>query len=168
MRLLIAIGLGLCMLNAQAQENAYTVRATDLKEKPFADAPTVAKLAEQTRVEVITRQASWMQIKSDAVTGWVKFLSLRMGNGKAQTAPGGDGMKTLFNVAATGKSGSTTTTGVRGLSEEKLKKAEPNPQALKALQEQAVSSDDARDFAKAGKLDAQKMDYVAATEKGRK
>lgn len=168
MKLLIAIGLGLCMLNAQAQESAYTVRATELKEKPFADAPTVVKLAEQAKVEVITRQASWMQVKAGAATGWVKFLSLRMGDGKAQTAPSGEGMKALFNVAATGKSGSTTTTGVRGLSEEKLKKAEPNPQALKALQEQAVSADDARGFAEAGKLDTQKMDYLAATEKGKK
>ncbi len=168
MRLLIAAGLGLCMLSAQAQESAYTVRATELKEKPFADAPTVAKLAEQTKVEVITRQASWMQIKADAATGWVKFLSLRMGDGKAQAAPSADGMKALFNVATTGKSGSTTTTGVRGLSEEKLQKAQANPQALKSMQEQAVSADDARGFAKTGKLEAQKMDYLAVTEKGKK
>lgn len=165
----ITLCLGLCALTAQAQEAAYTLHATEMKAKPFSDAQTVAKLAEHAQVEIIERQASWMQVKAAGATGWVKFLGLRLGDGSA-TGKGGDGsgLKALFNVAATGKSGSTTTTGVRGLSEESLKKAVANPEALKAVQDYAVSKDDAQDFAKAGALKEQQMDYLAVPGKGGK
>jgi hypothetical protein len=72
----------------------------------------------------------------------------------------------LFNVATTGNSGSTVTTGVRGLSEEKLKNARPNPEALKVMQGFAVSKQDASAFAKAGKLKSQHMDYLPPPGKG--
>jgi hypothetical protein len=143
---------------AQAEEIAYTVRATELKAKPFSDAATLLSLPEHGKVEIVARQASWMQVKAGETTGWVKMLSLRLGNGKAQA--GDSGLGALFNVATTGGSGSTVTTGVRGLSEEKLKNAHPNPQALKTLQGFAVSGQSATGFAKAGKLNSHHMDYL--------
>jgi hypothetical protein len=100
-----------------------------LKSKPFADAETVANLAEKSGVEVLARQGSWNQVKANGATGWVKMLSLRFGDG-AQKKAGDSGLGALFNVASTGSSGSTTTTGVRGLSEEKLRNPQPNPKAL--------------------------------------
>jgi hypothetical protein len=168
MRRVFAVWLALCATGVLAQESAYTVRATELKAKPFADAATLTKLAEHAQVEVISRQASWMQVKAAAGTGWVKFLSLRLGDGNARGKAGDGGLQALFNVAATGKSGGTTTTGVRGLSEEKLKNAQPDPQALRSLQDYAVSGRDAQGFAEAGKLEAQRLDYLAAPEKEKK
>ena len=159
----------LYMLSAavvQAGETAYTVRATELKAKPFADATTLLSLAEHGKVEIVARQASWMQVKADGTTGWVKMLSLRLGNGEAQKKTGDSGMKALFNVAATGSSGGTVTTGVRGLSEENLKNTHPNPQALKTMQGYAVSESGAVSFAKAGKLAKQPMDYLPPSGKG--
>mgnify|MGYP001764761823 CR=1 FL=1 len=50
--------------------------------------------------------------------------------------------------------GSTVTTGVRGLSEEELKNAQPNPAAVAALEQYAVAPDDARRFAQKGALTA--------------
>ncbi len=158
-----------CLLSpiaTQAGEIAYTVRATELKAKPFADAATLRSLAEHGKVEIITRQASWMQVKSDGTTGWVKMLSLRLGNGDAPIKSGDSGLGALFNVAATGNSGSTVTTGVRGLSEENLKNARPNPQALETMNGYAVSKEAASGFAKAGKLKSQQIDYLPPSGKG--
>ena len=84
-------------------------------------------------------------------------------------APGktGDGgLGALFNVASTGKSGSTVTTGVRGLSEENLKTAQPNPQALKTIRGYAANADNATSFARAGKLEKNNMDYLPPARKG--
>lgn len=148
-----------------AGETAYTVRPTELKAKPFADADTLATLAEKSAVEIIARQGSWNQVKVKGATGWVKMLSLRLGGEGVQKKAGDSGLSTLFNVAQTGSSGSTTTTGVRGLSEEKLRNPRPNPQALKQLESFAESKAQAQQFAKSGKLSAVQMDYLPAPAK---
>lgn len=149
----------LCGL-AQAAELAYVVRSTELKAKPFTDAPTLATLVEQSKVEILTRQASWMQIKAEAGTGWVKMLSVRMGDPGAPSKSSDSGIGKIFNLATTGSSGSTVTTGVRGLSEEQLRNAQPNPEGFKTLQGYMVKKEDAQKFAKAGQLKAEKLDYL--------
>lgn len=163
LQLIFAAGLALACGLAQAGETAYTVRATALKAKPYTDARTLDNLAEQIRVEIIARHGSWREIKVNDTTGWVKMLSLRLGEATQKT--GDTGFKTLFNVASTGGSGSTMTTGVRGLSEENLKNPHPNPQALQELHGLAVDKAEAQQFAKAGKLAAGKMDYLPAPAK---
>lgn len=159
------IGILLWCGAAQAAETAYMVRATALKAKPFADAETVAMLEEQGRVAVLARQGSWMQVKATAGTGWVKMLSVRLGQPGAQPAQSGDsGLGKVFNLATTGSSGSTVTTGVRGLSEEQLKNAQPNPEAFKAMQGYMAKKDEAQKFAKTGQLKSEKLDYLGASK----
>ena len=114
-------------------------------------------LAEHDRAEILARKASWMRVKADGATGWVKMLSLRMDSGEAQKKSGDNGLRSLFNVAATGSSGSTVTTGVRGLSEENLENAQPNPQAMEVLQGYAESENEATRFGKAGKLNSSSL-----------
>lgn len=168
MQLLCAIiGALACGGMAQAGELAYTVRATELKTKPYSDAKTLFEIAEQSQVEIVTRQGSWDQVRFKGKTGWVKMLSLRL-NASGQQQAGDSGFKALFNVAATGSSGSTTTTGVRGLSEEKLKNPHPDPQALEELHSYTLSQTAAQKFAKAGKLVATRMDYLPAPTSGGK
>lgn len=164
MQLMFAVCLSMASGLGLAGEAAYTVRPTELKAKPFTDADTVANLAEKSGVEVLARQGSWNQVKANGATGWVKMLSLRFGDG-TQKKSGDSGLGALFNVAATGKSGSTTTTGVRGLSEEKLRNPQPDPQALEQLGELAVSKTEAQQFAKSGNLSAAQMDYLPASAK---
>jgi hypothetical protein len=166
MKPIFAACLWLCAATAQAGEIAYTVRATDLKAKPYADAKTLRSLAEHGKVEIVTRQASWMRVKAEGTTGWVKMLSLRMDALEAPKKAGDSGIKALFNVAATGSSGSTVTTGVRGLSEENLENAHPDPQALEVMQGYAASEKEAVRFAGAGKLKTQHMDYLPPPGKG--
>lgn len=165
MKLIVA--LCFCMgpvASLQAAEMAYTVRPTELKAKPFSDAATLLTLADHGKVEIITRQSAWMQVKTDSATGWVKMLSLRMADTPKKSGDGGLGA--LFNVATTGNSGSTVVTGVRGLSEEKLRDAHPNPQALQTMKGYAASKQEGVKFAKSGKLESQQMDYLPASGKG--
>ena len=158
MRWLLAFCLSWSVFAAHAGETAYTVRSTEVKARPFSDADTLSSLPEKSRVEVLERKSSWTRIKSDSATGWVKMLSLRFGD--AWKKSGDSGLGALFNVAATGGSGSTVSTGVRGLSEENLKNPHPNPQAMKELQRYATGKREAQGFGKSGKLTTQQIDYL--------
>ncbi|MBI5890730.1 MAG: hypothetical protein HZB47_08650 [Nitrosomonadales bacterium] len=139
---------------------AYTIRPTELKAKPFSDAQTLATLAPRVRVEVLGRQASWTQVKADTRSGWVKMLSLQLEK-SGQSRRGDNGLGALFNVATTGKSGSTVTTGIRGLSEEQLKNSRPDPQALQAAKRYAVGRAEAQRYAEEGKLSAHSVGYMS-------
>jgi hypothetical protein len=160
---MLAAGLALACALAQAGETAYTVRPTALKEKPYTDAKTLDSLGQNAKVEIVGRHGSWNKIKIGDKTGWVKMLRLRLGDAVQKT--GDTGFKTLFNVASTGGSGSTATTGVRGLSEEKLHNPQPNPKAVEDMHRLAVSKDEAQRFAQAGNLTAGRMDYLPAPAK---
>lgn len=138
---------------------AYIIRTTELKAKPFTDSQTLTTLPPRSRVEVLARQSSWTQVKSASFSGWVKMLSLQLET-SGQSKRGDNGLSALFNVASTGRSSSTVTTGIRGLSEEQLKNAKPDPKALQAAKRYAASREDARRYAAEGKLDAQSVDYL--------
>lgn len=160
MKWLLLFFLGCFSLAAQAGEAAYTVRATELKARPFSDAATLSSLGERSEVEVLERRASWMRVRTNGKTGWVKMLSLRFGDGQKKS--GDSGLAALFNVAKGGGSGSTVATGVRGLSEENLKNPHPAPQQLQQLKRYEVNKSAARRFARTGKLKAEQVAYLPA------
>jgi len=151
--------------SVQAGEIAYTVRPTELKTRPFSDAVTLARLEQRTKVEVIGRRSSWRQVQVEGKVGWVKMLSLRFNHivplWGADRKAGDTGLATLFNVATKGSSRSSVTTGVRGLSEDDLKLTKPNPKALEIMDIYGVNKSEAQQFAKAGKLSSQSMEYLA-------
>ena len=142
-----------------AAGTAYTIRPAEMKAKPYTDAQTLTTLPPRTRVEVLARQASWTQVKSTSFSGWVKMLSLQL-ESNAQNKRSDNGLRSLFNVASTGRSSSTVTTGIRGLSEEQLKNTKPNPQELEAAKRYAVNRDAAQRYAAEGKLHVQSVDYL--------
>ncbi|HEY5800297.1 MAG TPA: SH3 domain-containing protein, partial [Burkholderiaceae bacterium] len=92
MKRVIAIVLAAMCGAAHAGEAAYTVRPSELKAKPFSDAASVGNLPERSKVEVLSRQASWTQVKTDNATGWVKMLNLRFDNGEAPKQSGDSGI----------------------------------------------------------------------------
>jgi hypothetical protein len=114
----------------------------------------------RSRVEILKRQSGWTRVKTATATGWVKMLSLRVEAGTSAKR-GDSGLGALFNVASTGKSGSTVTTGVRGLSEEQLTNAQPDAKALQAAKRYAVSKQEAQRYAAEGKLQAKSVDYLS-------
>jgi len=153
--------LALILATAAVAESAFTVRTTELKKEPYTDAETIATLPDQARVEILRRQGGWTQIKAQSTAqGWVKMLSLRLGDGMARK--GDSGIGSLLSVARSGSSGTTVATGVRGLSEEDLKNTRPNPEELQKMERLASTSQDARKFATSAKLGSQQIDYLSA------
>jgi hypothetical protein len=130
-------------------EPATVVRATELKSEPATDAATVAQLAENAAVDALERKGGWTRVKAGANEGWVKLLALRYGG----AAKAGDtGIQQAFNVARSGSSGTQVTTGVRGLDEQQLASARPNPGELAKMSSFAADRDAASAFATQGKL----------------
>ena len=164
MKRLIAACLALGIIASATAEEAITLRSTEMKAKPYSDAQTLLTLPERSKVEVLQRRASWTQVKSGQTSGWVKMLSLQLVRGTTQRRAD-NGLRSLFNVAQTGRGGGTVTTGVRGLSEEDLKHAKPNPQELEEAQGYAATRAEAKRFAMAGKLKAQQVDYLPGGER---
>jgi len=74
------VGLG----HAWAQQG-YTIREVDVKKEPFNDAATLAKLPENTQLTITKRQGAWMEVTSVKANGWIRMLSVRLGE------PGGAG-----------------------------------------------------------------------------
>ena len=139
-------------------EPATVIRATDLKAEPASDAATVKQLAENTPVDALERKAGWTRVRAANAEGWVKMLVLRY-SGAGDTKRGDTGLTQAINVARTGSSGTQVTTGVRGLDEDQLAKARPNPAELAKLARFAADRDAAQAFAEQGKLSATSVPY---------
>jgi hypothetical protein len=136
---------------AQA-EPAVTLKAIDLKATAAADANTVASLPANTTVDLVKREGAWVQLSSGKDTGWAKLFDIRLAG--AQTAPAKSSGNPLGDVLglATGQRNASVTTGVRGLDEDSIVKATPNPQEFQKLVSFQVTKEKAEAFAAAGKL----------------
>jgi len=142
-------------------EPAVVIRATELKKEPATDAPTVAELAENAALDAGERKGGWTRVKTPGgAEGWVKMLLLRYG--APGTAKAGDtGLSQMFNVARTGTSGTTVTTGVRGLDAEQISNAQPNAAELGKMASFAATKEASSGFAKRARLQARQVDYPA-------
>ncbi len=148
----------LCVPLVAWADPATVLRATELKAEPASDAATVAQLSESTRVDALERKGGWTRVKSGSAQGWVKMLALRY-DGPGETKRGDTGIAQAFNVARTGASGTQVTTGVRGLDEDQLAKAQPNAAELAKLGRFAADRAAATDYAAQGKLSAVSVPY---------
>ena len=140
-------------------EPATTVRQVEMKKAPAADAETIGLIAENTKLDAFERKGGWTRVKSASGDGWVRMLALRFG-GPGAARQGDSGVSKLFNVARTGSSGTTVTTGVRGLDPEMLANAQPNQAELAKLPQFAATRDGAAGFAAKGRLQAQQVQEV--------
>lgn len=159
--------LVLAVAPAMAQETGFALRESEVKKEPFSDAATIGTLAAKTPVRIVKRAGGWMQIESAAVAGWVRMLAIRVGETAGEQVSGDSGVKSLFNVARTGSSGTVVGTGVRGLDKEQVQNAKPNRAELQKLARFAAAKSDAEQFAAGNpQLTAQKIDYVPAPGAG--
>ena len=128
-------------------------RPAELRATPAANGKALKTLPSGAKVDVIKRVGGWYQVKAaDGAEGWMRMWLLRFSAGSGAFG------KDSVAVLGSGRSGSTyttATTGVRGLSEEELQNAKPNPAAVATLEQFAVAPDDARRFARQGALKAQ-------------
>jgi hypothetical protein len=165
-KLFLLVFLGLAA-PAWAQGQAFTNRATDLKEQASAESRTVEKLPGNTEVKVVARGGGWTRVEAGGKTGWVQVFHLRF---PATTTTGeSGGVLSGLSSAISGKPRSTQagiqTVGVRGLSPEELKNASPDTEALKRMQSFAVDKAAAERFAREGKLADVQVDYNEGARK---
>lgn len=145
---------------AAADETGTLLKKDGLMAEPFRDAKMVGSLSAGDKVEILTQQGGWFQVKSAKGTGWVRMLSVRRGEARK----GSGDAQGLLGLAS-GRSGTgqvVATTGIRGLSEEDLKAAKYNAEELKKAESFGVTQAEARKFANAGKLVARKVEYLPA------
>lgn len=142
---------------------AVTTRDTELKEKPFIDSKTLKKLPKNTAIAIIDRSGGWLNVTSGGVQGWVRLLHVSSqppGAGGASA----DELKSAVKMA-TGRAGGgniVATTGIRGLSEEQLRDAKPNPEEEQRLEGYAASAAQATGYARANKLERRQVPYLPA------
>jgi hypothetical protein len=150
---------------AARAEPATLIRAAELKKEPATDAPTVAQLAAEAKVNTSERKGGWLRVKTaEGAEGWLKMLLLRF-SGAGAAKEGDSGVAQLFNVARTGSSGTQVTTGVRGLDAELLSTAQPAPRELARMEEYAATPEASAEFAAAGPLEAKRVEYPKEEER---
>ncbi len=141
-------------------EPASLLKDGEMRTKPLGDAEVVVVLKAREKVEITARKGAWANVQtSKGQTGWVRLLNLRTGSGQKGDA----GVGAIASLFKTGSSGTTVSTGVKGLSEEKLKNAQPDEEEAKRLDKYKNTSSDARSYAKQGKLSAEQINYLPVT-----
>lgn len=155
----LVLALAAASLAALADEQGFTNRATELKEKASADSATVASLPESTPVKVLARGGAWTHVEAAGKTGWVRVFHLRFA-GAVETSSGG-GLASLGSALGFGAGQNSqarlASTGIRGLSSEDVKNATPDPEALRRLQSFRADRDSAERFAREAKLAESKV-----------
>jgi hypothetical protein len=140
--------------DAWAQDQAFTNRSTELRDKGSAEGKSVATLPANTAVKVVSRAGAWTQVQADKVTGWVNAFHLRFPVGVEKGSQGGLGsIASIFGGGSREKQASATgTLGVRGLSPDDLKNAAPDEAALQKANSYRADKPAAERFAREGKL----------------
>jgi Bacterial SH3 domain len=135
---------------AMAAVPGSMIRSETLKSQANALASVAGNVDRGAAVTILARQGGWVQIQSGKLRGWVRLLSVRAGSGGAAGAGLGD----VVGVATTKSDSSrvVAVAGVRGLSEEDLKKATFNPAELAKMESQGVTKAQAIAFARGSGL----------------
>jgi hypothetical protein len=150
---------------AWGDEQAFTNRSTELKDRGAAEARTVATLPENTSVKVLARGGAWTRVDAGGQNGWVRVFHLRFPASVEQAPSSGTGGGFLSGLTSKLGGGSRAgpatiaTTGIRGLSPEDLKNASPDAEALAKAQSYRADKPAAERFARDGKLAAVRVDY---------
>ena len=166
------IGLWLALLSlawvpaALAQE-AATNRATELRERPAADARVLVPVPARTPVQVVGREGGWTQVLALEQRGWLPAFHLRFA-AVVESAPASPmaGLTSLLGVGGkrAPETSKVATIGVRGLTREDFRAAAPDLEALKRLQSFRATPEEAARFAREGGVTATAVAYPGKAE----
>ena len=160
----LAVLLAVLATVAVAQDQAFTNRDTELKERADAGSGTIASLPADTAVKVMTRAGAWTQVQAGGKTGFVRVFHLRFPatvEGESSSSSGSNPFAKLGGLIGGNKPDDharLATTGVRGLSKEDVKNANPDAQALAKMQSYRADKPEAQRFAREGKLAEKRVD----------
>jgi hypothetical protein len=155
---LSALAVALAATFAYA-EPAITIKPVALKETAASDSKTVASLPANTTVNLMKREGAWVQLGSGSDVGWAKLFDIRLASAQTAPAKGGGGLGEVLGLAS-GQRSASVTTGVRGLDEDQLVKAQPNPPEFQKLVAFQVTKEQAQQFAAAGKLTPREVELL--------
>ena len=143
---------------ALAQEQAFTNRSTELRDRGAPDGKVVTSLPENTAVKVLARGGAWTRVDANGQVGWVNVFALRF-PATVTTSSSSGGGNVLGGLTGffggnrqADKPATIATTGIRGLSPEDLKNASPDNAALAKMQGYRSDKATAERFAREGKL----------------
>jgi hypothetical protein len=149
---------------AAAQEQAFTNRATDLMDKGASDARRVASLPENTPVKVTQRSGGWTRIDANGQQGWVRAFHLRFPTTVETSSSSGGGLLGGLTGGLFGsnkpRQATVATTGIRGLSAEDFRNAEPDGAALAKMHTFRVDRNAAERFAREARLASVSVNYL--------
>lgn len=168
-RLLALLLLAALPWLARADEQAFTNRATELKERGAADAATVAKLPENAPVKVLARGGGWTKVEAGGKSGWVRVFHLRFAGSVEASNSSGGGLASLGSALGFGQKNEQArlvTTGIRGLSSEDVKNANPDAAQLARMQSYRADRAAAERFAKEARLVAVRIEVPQDRAKG--
>lgn len=140
---------------ARADEQGFTNRATELKARGAPDSPTLAQLPENTPVKVLARGGGWTRVEAGGKSGWVRVFHLRFAGNVESASSSGGGLASLGSALGFGQKNEQArlaTTGIRGLSSEDVKNANPDPAELARMQSYRADRAAAEHFAKEARL----------------
>ena len=149
-KLILLLFLGLAA-PAFAQSQAFTNRATDLKADGSDQSNTVARLNENTEVKVVSRAGGWTKVDAGGKVGFVRAFHLRFPTITSTESSGGgflSGLSSAVGGRPRSQQAGIQTVGVRGLSPEELKNANPDPEALKRMHSYRADNPGAERFAR--------------------
>lgn len=153
-------------VKGSAPAKGTLLKASELKEKPFIDAKTLATLPAQSPVSILERNGGWFRVQAAAQSGWVRMLNVKVTEGAQNLGSGTD--LTQAATLATGRAGSgniVSTSGLRGLSEEELSNAQPDYAQFDKLNSYGVDKAAASSYAKSHGLSSRSVPYLPAPAK---
>jgi uncharacterized protein YgiM (DUF1202 family) len=154
---LLATGLGV-----QAQTVQVSVD-TELRASPALDARVLSKLTPGTTAQQTGSQGAWVKVKVRNQEGWVRLTHVKPQAAPAQAQASNPltGLAGAFSASSTRP---TQTTAVRGLETGQIANAQPAPEEVQLLERYAVTSAQAEQHAKAGRLTAQRIEPYSGAD----
>lgn len=137
---------------------AATVRsAVTLLAEPTQRSMVVATVPKDGQIKIMSRKGLWSEVCYADACGWLRITAISRDSGAAIT-------KTSLAALKTGREGvgnAVSSTGVRGLDAEAIKVEQPDYDALVALKQWQVTSDQADEFAEEGLLEDRSLSALA-------
>lgn len=162
----------------QAEQGGVIVRTAPVHDKASIRSKRIGQLKAGTRVSIAERQGGWEKISSDqpSISGWVRSYQVRAAESSStvalETSSDSRGFlaglasfsrkaSSFFKSDSSNTSSGTATIGVRGLSEDEIKTAQPDFAEFEKMILFASNKKRASGFAKQGGLSAVKIPYIS-------
>lgn len=156
---------------AEAAEKGLVIRAGELMAQPFIDAAKSGPVAPNQPITILERRGAWAKVETGGRSGWIRLLNVRLEprpasavTGQGSGGPSSASITNPTSLLRTGSTRRTVTTGVKGMDEEDIRNASPDPVQLLRLGTLGVDAATARAHAQKSNLKETALGYL---EKGR-